>query len=52
MFYKCSHEVKMPGVHNMQLMNARGDNDREMRVLCQQRTLCSTDIFIILDRVI
>lgn len=51
-FHKCSHEGKMPGVHNMQLMNVLGNNDREMRVLCQQRTHCFTDFFINLDRVI
>lgn len=42
----------MLGVHNMHLMNALGDNDREMRVLCLQRTLSFPGIFIILGRAI
>lgn len=33
MFYKCSHEGKMPGAQNMQLMNALRNNDREMSPL-------------------
>lgn len=42
----------MLAVHNTHLMNALGDNDREMRVLCLQRTLCFPGIFIILGRAI
>lgn len=42
----------MPGVQNMHLMNALGNHDREIRGLCQQRTLCFTEIFIILGRIV
>ena len=52
MFYKCPHEGRVAGVQNTRLVNALGNNDREVGVLCQQRTLCFIDIFIILGRVI